>query len=307
MPNAFGATHVAGPTKPSSCESKTISRSPTARCAHRPRTSRTHSRCWPAAPSELLTRVISGDVQAQAQLQMATGSVRRQLPRRAAAAPPTTVAVASIDAVPASAAGNSVAVSTIDATPTSATNAGVTAFAAGNGLCQQIRKLGGTQCAGLTNCRKYGMHRCWLTSALNYREAAPLRAGGRYCLHHEPDAEACGRVQCEGDARRTGARCRVTSAMSYAEAEPLRNGDRFCSNHNARALERQEQRRALFASRQRRPRSVRVAQALPAAAAPADPMFAPLPDTYVPWGTGMDWGGMDPMELDELLDTVDDE
>ena len=62
-------------------------------------------------------------------------------------------------------------------------------------------------------------------------EAAPLRVGGRFCAHHEPEAARAGVTRCAA-TRRDGKPCRVTSACSNGRT--LREGA-YCRNHLSHA------------------------------------------------------------------------
>ena len=74
--------------------------------------------------------------------------------------------------------------------------------------------------------------RCNIRATTTYKEAAPLRAGRRFCLFHEPDADRTsdGVVRCAG-TRGGPSRCNVTSLCTYDEASPLRRGKKYCKHH----------------------------------------------------------------------------
>ena len=84
------------------------------------------------------------------------------------------------------------------------------------------------QCEGIT---LEGL-RCRVHAGMTHvDEAAPLRAGGRFCAHHEPDAARAGVTRCAA-TRRDGKPCRVTSACSNGRT--LREGA-YCRNHLSHA------------------------------------------------------------------------
>jgi hypothetical protein len=72
--------------------------------------------------------------------------------------------------------------------------------------------------------------RCRLRGSMSHTQAAPLRAGGQLCAHHEPDVEVSHVTRCAG-TRPDGSACKVTSVCSFAEAKPLRQGSAYCSSH----------------------------------------------------------------------------
>eukprot|EP00966_Prymnesium_polylepis_P231802 5362696-Prymnesium_polylepis.1 len=71
---------------------------------------------------------------------------------------------------------------------------------------------------------------CPMRRSMTHGQAAPLRAGGRFCAHHEPDTALAGVTRCAGQ-RPDGQPCRLTSACSFATARPLREGGAYCSHH----------------------------------------------------------------------------
>lgn len=97
----------------------------------------------------------------------------------------------------------------------------------------------GKQCEGMTHSER----RCKITARCGYKEAAPLLAGGRFCVHHDPTLRSAARaafeerqrtaVRCIG-IRPNGHRCRVTSAMWHKEALPLKKGSSVCFHHRVK-------------------------------------------------------------------------
>ena len=85
------------------------------------------------------------------------------------------------------------------------------------------------RCEGVKSC---GSGRCNVRATMTYKEAAPLRAGRRFCLLHEPDPDSSyGVVRCAGTTSSGPLRCKVTSLCTYKEAEPLRRGEAYCKHH----------------------------------------------------------------------------
>ena len=82
------------------------------------------------------------------------------------------------------------------------------------------------QCTGETT----NGARCRLRGSMRHPQAAPLRAGGSFCAHHEPDAALSGVTRCAGTCP-DEARCKFTSACSFPAARPLREGSAYCSRH----------------------------------------------------------------------------
>ena len=72
--------------------------------------------------------------------------------------------------------------------------------------------------------------RCRLRGRMLYAQAAPLRCGGRYCAHHEPDPALSGVTRCAGLCP-GGVPCKLTSACSFPLARPLREGGLYCTRH----------------------------------------------------------------------------
>ena len=84
-----------------------------------------------------------------------------------------------------------------------------------------------TYCAGH---RQGSGDPCRLHSGSQHRQAEPLRNGGRFCAHHEPDVALSNVVRCKGTCP-DGEQCRITSACSFGASSLLRKEGEYCRNH----------------------------------------------------------------------------